>query len=260
MEVESSMNIESFVSNGSILTKRELLMYLAAIIHAMQDIAAVDKKIENRKLLIKAKEIETKRVEFNIPTMEKPSGLSSLSRSKNKKYQKWLEEAPIREAELKKKNEIEEQRIAVVKTKLSELQSAQNKDLEIKIQAEEQLHHLLEQNILPDEYTAAVPIVTITGYLVKNRAHTLTDAINLYHQERHWLQMENMMEDQGRAARIHHRHMEEQQHQQQKFLEKMAVRQMNEMQALHQKLDEVRSDAADAKFFAEMAFIKSLFD
>lgn len=258
--MDSSMNIESYVSNGSVLTKKELLMYLAAVIHTMQDIAVADKEIANRKLLIKAKEIETKRAEFKMPTMEKPSGLSSLSRSKNKQYQKWLEEAPVREAELKKKNEIEDQRIAVVEKKLLELQTAQDEDLERKNQAEKQLRYLYEQNILPDEYTAAVPLITITGYLAKNRAHTLTDAINLYHQEKHWMQMENMMEDQGRAARIHQRRMEEQQHQQQQFIQNMAVRQMNEMQALHQKIDEVRSDAADAKFFAEMAFIKSLFD
>ncbi len=260
METNSSMNIESYVSNGSVWTKGELLMYLASVIHAMQDIAAADKEIENRQLLIRAKEIEARRTEFNAEVMEKPSGLSALSLSKNRRYQKWLEEAPRREAALNRKREEENLRVVAVEQRLAELQTEQNGDLDKKRQAEEQLDFLLSQNILPEEYSAPGPLLSITGYLVKNRAHTLTDAINLYHQESHWRQMENMMEDQGRAARRHQKYMEEEQQAQQRFLQNMAAHQAHEMQELHRKIDEARSDIDDAKFFAEMAYIKSLFD
>ena len=255
--MDSSFEITSIASNGSVISKRELLTYLANIIRPLNEFKeAMDRKKE-REPMIGALVLDSKRREFPIYPMLPPRGIAALSRKRRREYQKWVEEAPHREAHQREENAKEDKRVATVEKELLRLREEQQEDTRIAREARERYERLIAQDIIPREYCAPVPLMSIAKILLCSRAHTLTDAINIYCQDQHWRNMETIAQEQKQELLNAQYRLEAQQ------MEQMA--QMQRMQREHNRqvqetLDETRRAAQDAKFYSEMNFLFNLFE
>ena len=253
--MESEYVIQTEVNNGKLMTKKELLLYLAEVLHILDEIRDSAARIEIRSLLIDAAIIEKNRKTFHVPCMEPPTGINSLLPWKRKEYQRWVSDAPKRKAEINRKEAAEDIRVNEVVEKLRILREEQNNDTELFQASEQNLKNILSMNVVPKDYVTYNSLVKIARYLVSDRAHSLTDAINLYHQELHWNKMECMAREQMEQTAAHQKRMEIEQRRNAQKMQQMHSEYVTEMR---EKINDAKQAAEDAKFYAELNFLRNL--
>lgn len=255
--MESSFAIQSIVHNGNIMTKKELLIYFSEVMHILSDMEKAEQRIFNRRPQISALKLELKRRTFPMPYKAPPSGLAALSPKKKREYQNWLANAPQRDAEQRVKEAEEDLRIKAVEEKLSVLEKQQEADAILAVSKETEYVNKLDEGILPDEYAKQKSMKAIIQYLITDRAHTLTDAINLYCQEQHWERLEKIALEQKKELIESQQRMEMQQ---KHHMAQMRAMQRQQAEELQESMDATRRAAEDAKFYAEMNFLFTVFE
>ncbi len=240
---------EGPVYNGDMWTKVDLIQYIDKAIKLQVQFEARMETLHehyDRQEFIRS---QKKRRTISFPVVEKPTGLASLSRSKNKRYEKWLSEAPQREQELKSFEEKENNRIGelVKEEEALDLLVANERNYLFKL-TEEFKNHMLRQ-IIPPDYRNNDILRLLLSYLMDNRAHTLTDAINLYHQEKHWKSLENIAAQQKNEIR---RAREEQE----ALMREQIWQQAEHMREMQSAANATKRAAEGAEFWLMMNYFK----
>lgn len=191
----------SIAYNGEHMSKPELMAYLYEVTRYKKEFESYDLRKREREKQLQTLEVQTKcRRTFPVDYREPPKGLSRLSSRKRMEYQRWLDDAPKREAERKRKEKEENERIAVLKKQYSTLQDEAFQDAtQMAVVAKNFKELMLKQVIAPDYRDGNIP-ETLLMYLFNGRANTLAEAINIYHEEVHRMEMKAIAEQQRRDA------------------------------------------------------------
>lgn len=188
----------SIVYSGAQMTKAELLAYLYEITRCKKEFEDFSHRSEERKKQINALEVQTRRRTFPMEYREPPRGFAALSRRKKQNYQTWLNAAPSRETEHKRREAEEDARIAALHKQIAQLQDEELRDTGRTLALSNKYKdHMMRQVLAPDYRQGDIPQLLLT-YLFNGRAQTLTEAINLYHEEKYRLDMRNLAEQQRR--------------------------------------------------------------
>lgn len=222
-------------------------MYFLRVIETRDKIGDADTRMQERAKKLRALRKEKKRRPYIMPQKEPPRGLERLSLRKQREYKAWLASADERETYRREHEEKEELRIAEVESRIAAIVSEQEADAALLESLETEHGELIALDVLSGEYTATEPMVTIARFLAQNRADTLMEAINLYHQELHWQRMEDIASEQRNAALAMQKQQQLQQRRQQRYMEQMAAEQ-------NARLDSIQQSADEARFFSELNF------
>ena len=182
--------------NGKSLTKAELLLYLYEIIDLKKEADELPAASKQNEAEINQIKHLMKRKQVFIPVMEKPTGLAALSRRRKREYQQWLDDAPRREEERKRKEAEEDQRIAGLKVRYD---AAINKSFDLMHRMNyvgNRYKDLMALNILAPQYRTGDIPAQLLDYLFSGRAMTLSEALNIYHEEQHRMQMMSLAQQQ----------------------------------------------------------------
>lgn len=248
---------QSITHNGDTITKKELLTYFLNVLKIRAEISNVTKIINEQDNLIQGLSLDLKRREFHIPQMSPPKGLSAFSPKKQRIYKSWLAGSHIREAELAEKEDAEDRRIFNVQNQLKELEQEQKRNLELLGELNSKHSEFLALHVLSSEYMEENTLATIVRYFVSNRADTITEALNLYHQEQHWKHMENIAKQQMTESAASHKRQE---YLQQYHSAQMAIMQQEQAREMHNALTDIKRSADDAKFYSELNLFLNLLD
>lgn len=184
--------IPSVVYNGQTMTKAELIMYLGELLDTKGVLEQID---QEQKLLKKEQDKlshQCKRKQMVMPIMPKPTGLAALSARKKREYEYWLNNADQREAEKKRFDEEEDKRIQLVEQKKDEVTNNIFKNIGKIHELVEHYQEMILRQIIPPDYRKGEIMTLLMDYLLNGRANTLTDALNLYHAEVHYGNMERL--------------------------------------------------------------------
>ena len=182
--------------NGKSLTKAELLLYLYEIIDLRKEADELPKESERNEAEINQIKFLMKRKQVFIPVMKKPTGFAALSKRRMREYQKWLDDAPSREEERKRKEAEEVQRIAGLRERYNE---AMNKSFDLMHRMNyvgNKYKELMALNVLAPQYRVNHIPEQLLEYLFSGRAMTLSEALNIYHEEQHRTQMMSLAQQQ----------------------------------------------------------------
>lgn len=103
--MELALSTTSILTDGTTITKKELLEFFVQYLQAMDSYNDAVAKIKSADTRIAALEMDSKRRNFPIVHKEPPRGLAALSLKEKRAYQRWLDAAPEREAEQKEKEQ-----------------------------------------------------------------------------------------------------------------------------------------------------------
>lgn len=193
----------SIVYNGEQMTKPELMAYLYEVTRYKKEFEKFELRRVEREKQLQTLEVQSKcRRTFPMAYREPPKGLERLSSRKKAEYQRWLDDAPKREAERQRKEKEEAERIAVLKKQYQEmLNEALDDAAKMNGMVKEYEKLVLKQVIAPDYRAGDIP-QTLLMYLFNGRANTLAEAVNIYHEEMHRIEMKTIAEQQRRDAYI----------------------------------------------------------
>jgi len=166
-----------------------------------------------------------------------------IKRSDKKAHKVWVARAPEREKAKAEFDKKERERMAPYTLKLSELA---DKRLSRSFEAQklvQEYESLLVLDYLAQDYRKNdVPFILLC-YFINGRANTLTEAVNLFHQESHQMRLEELQHQQMESARRAH--------------ERMLAEQRSANRELNAKADEAVSAAKSAEFNSMLAAIFS---
>ena len=252
--MSNSLEIKSIAYNGEEITKRDLMLYLNQMItlneKARQWLEHDSKEYQAR---IDAVYLERKRRTYCERVVEKPTGLAALSSSKRQEYRKWLKEAPEREKERQKFEAEEDARQAEIEKRLQVLEAERKAgSLEARANAEKFMHVCLQQIIPPAYRKDDIPKILFL-YLFNGRAHTLENAINLYHQELHYQKMQEIANEQVKQARADH-------YAQMQAIQEAAAERRAALNEMKEEISSARRSIENIEFNSEMLFWMNLLD
>ncbi|MBR6413801.1 MAG: hypothetical protein IKS21_04225 [Oscillospiraceae bacterium] len=239
--------------NGKQITRAELILYLFEITNLKKEVQTLLQKGERGRKEIKALEALEVRQPVYMPVVEKPKGLSLLSRRRKREYQAWLASAPQQEEERRRLEEKESARIAEVKERKNKLIDDGWQEMERAKKLAKKYEELCCLQIIAPQYRKErIPEILLT-YLFEGRAMTLSEALNLYHEEEHRMQMLSIAKQQLVEAR-----------QAQAMQLELAWQQLevlNETKKLQQQAldaaNEAKSAAKNAEFYSFLNLIMS---
>lgn len=242
--------IPSIVYNGKMMTKAELVLYLFDLTDMKREIDDLMYKMTHTDPREDYLKSQLKRREYHAPYMEKPKGLAALSKKKKEEYQRWLDDAPKREEERKRKEAEETARIAEVKKELDAINKEGFARIGRAQELGEKYKELLLMHILAPEYRKDNIPEILLQYLWSGRAHTLTDAINLYHEELYRMEMRSIAEQQLKEARAAQQKQLDIAWQQMRELKEQRVLQERALEAA----EEAKKAAKSAEFISYVHF------
>lgn len=263
---DNAMMIPSVAYNGTQISKIDLINYLYELVDLKKKIEEYKKQGELRYQQQEQLTQDLQRRYFRMPPdVQKPCGLGRLSAKKRREYQAWLAAAPQRERERQRLIEEEDRRIAETKEKIDQLIYEGFADTEQMKRLCDQYTALLQRHIIPPDYrTGNIPQQLLT-YLFNGRTHTLTDAINLYHEELHRSNMQQIAQKQQmQAERAYSEQksmawqqmqMQIQMHNQQLQLQRQ---QLDKLEEITEEVEATRRAAEGIKFYAEMEYYSNL--
>lgn len=182
--------------NGKSITKAELILYLYEIIDLRREADSFPKKIEQNTRESNQLKLLTVRRKIYMPIVEKPKGLAALSGKKKREYQQWLDSAPQREEERKRLEAAEDARIAEIQTRIDKITDDDLKMIGRMNYVGNRYKELMALNIIAPQYRADNIPEFLLDYLFSGRAMTLSEAINIYHEELHRMQMMSLAKEQ----------------------------------------------------------------
>ncbi len=193
----------SITYNSQRMNKAELMAYLYEITRYKKQFQEHEQRKAARSQKIQTLEQEIKcRRTFPEPYMAPPSGFARLSRRRMRVYQQWLNDAPKREAERKEKEKEESDRIGALNKQYNELQDEAFTDIVKMNTVALEYKKLMDRAVLaPDYRDGDIPHILLM-YLFNGRANTLTEAVNLYHEEQHRMELLAIAQQQRREAYI----------------------------------------------------------
>ena len=254
--MELALSTTSILTNGTTITKKELLEFFVQYLQAMDNYNDATARIKSADIRIAALEMDSKRRTFPIARKEPPHGLAALSLKEKRAYQRWLDAAPEREAEQREKERAEDLRLKEVEQQLLTLKQQREQDALIADTSKNDLDVISGSGILPRAYLQPQIVIMLAKLFVTNRAHTLTDAINLYHQEMHWQEMSNMQKQQMEENAAAHRVLAAQN---QMYARQILAEQRETAAELRDSLDDIKRSVNEVKFYAEMEYLYNLF-
>lgn len=250
--MENGFETISVAYNGQEITKLELMLHLQKQItlyeKAHQGLEHVNKELEAKKAALN---IEKKRRTLYQSTMEKPRGLAALSARNRQTYEQWLAEAPKRAQEKAAFEAEEDKRIAAVDEKLEELGKEQARCLSEALDYSAEYVDVCAQHIIPPDYREGDIPKILFLYLYNGRAHTLQDAINLYHQELHYQKLEDIAREQARQAKNDH-------YAQMQAMQEAARERAQALAAIQDDVAAARRSVENIEFTTDMMFWLSL--
>ena len=254
--MELALSTTSVLTDGTTITKKELLEFFVQYLQAMDSYNDATARIKSSDTKIAALEMDSKRRTFPIAHKEPPRGLAALSLKEKRAYQRWLDTAAEREAEQKEKERAEELRLKEVGQQLLALRQQREQDALMAETAKKDLDMISGTGILPHAYLQPQIVIMLAKFFVTNRAHTLTEAINLYHQELHWQQMNDMQKQQMYENAAAHRALAAQN---QMYARQIITEQREAAAELRDSLDDIKRSVNEVKFYAEMDYLYNLF-
>ncbi len=168
---------------GAMMNKPGLLSWLNDYILAYAAVEIFGKYTGDA--LMKKLYLEDQMVRKQPPAeyeMPKPTGMDLFGK-KRKAYEEWLAQAPQREARRKKAEEAEDARLAKIGRELSEAKEnyeVMHRCGPLLLELCKKLNYM--HVIAPDYRKSPTPEI-LSHYLRTNRANTLQEAVNLYHEE-----------------------------------------------------------------------------
>lgn len=156
-----------------------------------------------------------------MPTMEKPTGLAALSSRRKREYQEWVSKVDERQAELARKEKEEDNRIKELNKQIKQYRTESFSSLSELKELVDAHGELCQLQIISPDYRDRETLERLLSYLFNCRANTLSEAINVYHEEKHREQMEAMM--------VKQTHIAQQQLQAQREAERNAQRRQMEL-------------------------------
>lgn len=246
---------------GRPINKLDLMLYLNTMIRIQEQIDKMTADNRERRIRADGLLATTERRKFYLPTKEKPTGLSALSRKKKQEYQEWLSKANEREAELRRKEQEEDNRIASIHKEIEQL----NKESFATINAMYELADMFEveckKQIIAPDYRDKETLKKLLGYLYNGRANTLAEALNLFHEDKHREEIIGIMDEQTRIARA--QYVSQQKAAEQQLRAQMAIleeQQLMRAQAerTQQSLDSAVSTLKDIRFYEQMLYLQNL--
>lgn len=193
----------SIAYSGAQMTKMEVMAFLYEAARYQKEFKQYEGRKAERDKRLQTLEVQVKgRRTFPKETpMQPPSGLARFSSRKQREYQTWLAEAPMREKTRQRKEAEEAARIEGLQKQYSDLQSEALEDaVNMNVLAAEYKDLLAKQVIAPDYQKFDVPEMLLM-YLFNARANTLAEAINIYHEEMYRMEMRSLAEQQRQEAR-----------------------------------------------------------
>lgn len=261
--------------NGSYICKTDLMIYINNLLrmnrlfdHMRADNKKRDTRIEGLKAL-------TKRKQFYLPTRsapQKPTGLSALSSSKRQKYEKelwdynlWVSQEGDRRAILAQQEKEEDDRITNIYQEINQIRDEQFATINAMAELTELHRQEYEKQIISPDYRDPEILELLLSYLFNNRANTLTEAINLYHEEMHRRQVEQMLNKQSRFAELQLKTQQQMARDNMRaqlalIEEQRVTRQQQAQQAQLQlnAINEAKSVMKDIRFYEQMLYLQNL--
>lgn len=182
--------------NGKSITRAELLLYLFEIIDLRKRADELPRESEQNEVSLNQLKYLMERRKIFMPVMEKPTGFAALSKKRMREYQQWLDDAPKREEERKQKEAEEDQRIADVKRRYDETMNKGFQLINEMHSVGNRYKDLMSLNVLAPQYRINHIPEQLLEYLFSGRAMTLTEAINIYHEEQYRLKMMSLAQQQ----------------------------------------------------------------
>lgn len=246
--METGLNTISIVYNGDTMTKIEVMLYLANVIRISKEFHEFMARRDEYNKKIDAVKSQMKRRTYYVSEMSEPVGLERLFPSRMRAYKQWLADEPKRKKEKKKFEKSEDKRIADLQNKVKELEQERNEDYKENYHWAGDFEREMTRHIIAPEYRKdGVPEILLF-YLFNGRAQTLTDAINLYHQELHWSKMEDIAKEQSRQAQAAY-------YRQESMLLEQAQMQREQLQEMQNTADQALAAAKSAEFYSEMNYL-----
>lgn len=238
------------VYNGEIWSKIDLMKYIQDAINLKSQIDGLIEICGERLERINFLKNQMTRKTLTFPILEKPRGLAALSSYKKRQYQEWLSNESKREEEKKCFDKKEDERIQKLNTEMTALQALIEYDgVQANLVLDEYKDHML-RNIIPPAYRDDAILRIFFSYLVNSRAHNLTDAINLYHQEKHWQNLEEIAEQQRKDIKEAQRRQESLLREQIAMQEEYLQQQQEQLHELQRTADAARSAAQWSEFWS----------
>lgn len=238
----------SIAYNGHEMTKLEVMTYLDKLITAYEKATRGFEKTRDE---INARReklyIDLKRRTYYEPVVEKPTGLAALSGKKRRAYDRWLLEAPKRAKEKADFEAAEDRRIAPISKELDEVEQQLDQCYDQAKADAQEFADLCAQHIIAPAYRKDDIPKILFLYLYNGRAHTLQDAINLYHQELHNQKMEDIAREQAAQARADH-------YAEMQAIQAAAREHAEALDAIHSEAAAARRSIENIEFTADMMF------
>lgn len=253
----------SIVYNGDRMDKVSLMLYLNELIRMRNQLEKMFAENRARREQVSALSQASQRRTFpQPPEMREPSGLAVLSPAKWREYENWVARAPERAWKRRQQEEAEDRRIEGLQQEIAALQRQSDVTRKaIQTLSDIYMQHCQKQ-ILPPEYREPGIPEQLLKLLFNGRAHTLTDAINLYHEEQHRARMVRLAEQQNRKL---DQLMEQQealawqqmQLQLEQLEEQRALRE--QVSALSGTVDQTAHTLETIRFFETMRYLTEIF-
>lgn len=248
--MENSLAIPSTVYNGDTMTKLEVMEYLCEMAMFWKEFDQYEEQRRKIRAKMDANLMQQKRRSFPLVERERPTGLAALSPRKRREYEYWLSKVDERKREKERLEAEEDVRIETLCKQWRELELEHNAVYVKEQKLTEDFKELCFRHILaPDYRKRGIPELLLC-YLYNGRAHTLTDAINLYHQELHWGKMEEIAKDQARQVQASLYYQEQ-------TLREQVAEERVWRQEISEAMDDTRRAAQEAKFYAELSLLFS---
>lgn len=247
LKEDNSRLTTSIDYSGRSISKEKLMIYINTLIKILERVDEIKMENESRQTKINGLSAMRKRKVFTVPTMDKPTGLAALSSRRKREYEVWLSKAGERKAELEKKERSEDERIKKLNDQIRQYQDESFAALAEMKQLVDALGELCRLQIIAPEYRDLEILERLLSYLFTCRANTLSEAINVYHEEKHREQMKAMMEKQTQIA--------QQQLQAQRAAERNAQR--RQMELLEEQARAARKQQSlleDIRFYQQMNY------
>ena len=168
---------------GAIMNKPGLMAWLNDFILAFAAMEIFGKYTDNalsRKLYLEdQKERKEMPAEYEMP---KPTGFDPFGK-KRRAYEEWLAAAPQRQARRRQAEEAEDTRVAKIECELKEVKEKYQVMHRCGPKILELCKKLAYMHVIAPDYRKPPIPETLAHYLRVNRANTLQEAVNLYHEE-----------------------------------------------------------------------------
>ncbi|MBQ9679175.1 MAG: hypothetical protein IJV48_00620 [Ruminococcus sp.] len=182
--------------NGKYITKAELILYLYEIIDLKKEADGFPKLIDEHNKELNQLELLMTRRKIFMPVVEKPTGFTALSGKRKREYQQWLNTTDQREKERMRLEAEEDARIAKIKKRREKIMDEDFKMMGRMNYVGNRYKELIALNVIALQYRLDNIPELLLNYLFSGRAMTLSEAINIYHEEMHRMQMMLLSQEQ----------------------------------------------------------------